>query len=121
MDKKGKSPKGGSSQDKPRIEIRPPEEQKFWRRPGFNLLVYLLVYLLLFLGLLYFWQTKPPQQARETSYSESLQYVRKDQVRTAILRLHTREMRIAAVSCGWWRSARPASSAWIWPTSPTRR
>ncbi len=81
MDKKGKPPKGGASQDKPRIEIRPPEEQKFWQRPGFNLLVYLL----LFLGLLYFWQTKPPQQAREIPYSEFLQYVQKDQVREAVV------------------------------------
>ncbi len=71
--------KGGK--DKPRIEIRPPEERKFWQRPGLNLLAYLLLLLALF----YFWKLQPPQQAKEIPYSEFLHYVQKDQVRQAVV------------------------------------
>ncbi|GBE10822.1 ATP-dependent zinc metalloprotease FtsH [bacterium BMS3Bbin12] len=71
--------KGGK--DKPHIEIRPPEERKFWQRPGFNLVAYLLLLLALF----YFWNLRPPQQAKEIPYSEFLHYVQKDQVRQAVV------------------------------------
>jgi len=66
---------------KPDIEINKTVEQKFWQRPDFNLMVYLLVMLVSF----YLWQGYTQTRSEEIPYSEFLQHVDKQEVKEAVI------------------------------------
>ena len=65
----------------PDIEINKPGEHKFWQRPGFTLLAY-LVFLVVSL---YFWQAAEKARQEELPYSEFLRHVQNKEVAEAVV------------------------------------
>ena len=69
---------------KPDIEINKPPgagEQKFWQRPDFTLIVYVLLMVASF----YFWQNYQQVKSQEIPYSEFLKHVEKKEVKEAVV------------------------------------
>jgi len=66
---------------KPDIEINKRPELKFWQRPDFNLILYLLI----MLGSFYFWQGIKQTESLEIPYSKFLQYVQNKEVKEAVI------------------------------------
>jgi len=66
---------------KPEIEINKTTQHKFWQRPDFILMVYLVVMLASF----YLWQGYTQGHNSEIPYSEFLQYVDKKEVKEALI------------------------------------
>ena len=66
---------------KPDIEINKPGEQKFWQRPDFTLIIYLLF----MIGSFYFWKMSIKAAQEEIPYSQFLEYVDKNQVAEAVV------------------------------------
>ncbi|MHB8252517.1 MAG: ATP-dependent zinc metalloprotease FtsH [Acidiferrobacter sp.] len=66
---------------KPNIEVNKPAKLRFWQRPEANLIFYLL-----FVAMLFFvWQTSATVKQREIPYSRFLQYLKQNQVDTAVV------------------------------------
>ena len=66
---------------KPEIEINKRTESKFWQRPNFNLVLYLLIMFVSF----YLWQGYTQGRNAEIPYSDFLQHVEKKEVKEAII------------------------------------
>ncbi len=72
----------GPKNDKPEIEInRSTPPKKFWQRPDFTLILYILFLVASF----YFWQGAEQAKQREIPYSEFLQHVDKGEVQEATI------------------------------------
>jgi cell division protease FtsH len=67
--------------DKPKIEIKKPANGKFWQKPSFNFLLYILFLIVS----LYFFQSYTAEQREEIPYSQFLQYVNEDKVAQAVV------------------------------------
>ncbi len=67
--------------NKPDIEINKTTQHKFWQRPDFNLIVYLVLMTLSF----YLWQGYTSEQTKEIPYSEFLQHLDKREIKTAVI------------------------------------
>ena len=63
------------------IEINKRTEPRFWQRPDFNLIIYLLLMLVSF----YLWQGYREGRNAEIPYSEFLQHVDKQEIRDAVI------------------------------------
>lgn len=66
---------------KPDIEINKRSQPKFWQRPDFNLVIYLLIMFASF----YIWQAYTQGRNAEIPYSEFLQHVEKREIQNAII------------------------------------
>jgi len=66
---------------KPEIEINKTTQHKFWQRPDFNLIVYVVVMLVSF----YLWQGYTQGRDAEIPYSEFLQHVDKKEIKEAVI------------------------------------
>jgi len=67
--------------NKPDIEINKSRPPKFWQRPDFNLVVYLLIMFVSF----YLWQSYTQGRNEEIPYSEFLQHVEKKEISEAVI------------------------------------
>lgn len=67
--------------NKPDIEINKTTQHKFWQRPDFNLILYLILMTFSF----YLWQGYTSGQTKEIPYSEFLQHLDKREIKTAVI------------------------------------
>lgn len=67
--------------NKPDIEINKSTQYKFWQRPDFNLMAYMVVMLISF----YLWQGYAQGHDAEIPYSEFLQHVDKKEIKDAVI------------------------------------
>jgi len=67
--------------NKPDIEINKTTQHKFWQRPDFNLILYLVLMTFSF----YLWQGYTSEQTKEIPYSEFLQHLDKREIKTAVI------------------------------------
>ncbi|RME33452.1 MAG: ATP-dependent metallopeptidase FtsH/Yme1/Tma family protein [Gammaproteobacteria bacterium] len=72
---------GPPRKDRPDIEINKTSEQKFWQRPDFTFLLYLLF----ILGSFYIWHGMEEARRQEIPFSEFLEYVDKGKVKEAVI------------------------------------
>ena len=66
---------------KPDIEVNKPAKMKFWRRPEWSLVFYIVFLTMLFS----LWQNATTIKSEEIPYSQFLQYVKQNQVDTAVV------------------------------------
>jgi len=71
----------GIGDPKPEIEINKPGERKFWQRPQFTLVTYVLF----ILASLYFWQSFAEAQREQIPYSEFQQHLEKNEIAEAVV------------------------------------
>ncbi len=76
-----KPPDFGLKPDKPKIEIKKPENDKFWQKPSFALWLFVLFVV----GSIYLSQYLSGPEREEIPYSQFLEYVDKGQVATAVV------------------------------------
>lgn len=67
--------------NKPDIEINKTTQHKFWQRPDFNLILYLILMTFSF----YLWQGYTSGQTKEIPYSAFLQHLDKREIKTAVI------------------------------------